>query len=89
MTPSTPPAVAGLEGAEYASDPETAGASGRRVRRLGLPGKMRVGKRGRGSTAAASSTAGGVVGHIDDTTAAGARPDVRPLACVLLAIVCC
>ncbi|CAN0010309.1 unnamed protein product [Ectocarpus sp. 12 AP-2014] len=71
VTPSTPPAVAGPDASEYASDPESAGVGGRRVRRLGLPGKMRVGKRGRGTTAAASTTAG-VVGHIDDTTA----PDI-------------
>ncbi|CAM9950646.1 unnamed protein product [Ectocarpus sp. 4 AP-2014] len=71
VTPSTPPAVVGLDAAEYASDPESAGVGGRRVRRLGLPGKMRVGKLGRGTTAAASTTAG-VVGHIDDTTA----PDI-------------
>ncbi|CBJ31520.1 conserved unknown protein [Ectocarpus siliculosus] len=71
VTPSTPPAVAGLDATEYASDPESAGVGGRRVRRLGLPGKMRVGKRGRGTTAAASTSAG-VVGHIDDITA----PDI-------------
>ncbi|CAB1106755.1 unnamed protein product [Ectocarpus sp. CCAP 1310/34] len=72
VTPSTPPTVAGLDAAEYASDPESAGVGGRRVRRLGLPGKMRVGKRGRGTTAASTtsaSTTAGVVGHIDDTAA--------------------
>lgn len=80
MAPSTPPA-AGL--AEYASDPESAGAR-RRARRVGMPAtksglmRMKVGKRGWG-TSVTSTPSSAVVAFDDAAAGTNRRTSTAPM----------